>query len=98
MASDSHIQTDLQYTQANSLSDLFAADTADAPHAFILNYPATASWAAYPNTEKYFLQDGSDEATKVSYDKSCSREPWKKTWPCWAIASRGLSSARRATS
>lgn len=43
MALDSDVQTDLQYTQATSLSDLFAADIADAPHAFILNYPATAS-------------------------------------------------------
>ncbi|MDG2616716.1 carbamoylphosphate synthase large subunit [Thermoleptolyngbya sichuanensis XZ-Cy5] len=81
MALDSDVQTDMQtdlrYTQATSLSDLFAADTADAPHAFILNYPATASWAAYPNTEKYFLQDGSDEATKVSYDKIVQQEPWK---------------------
>lgn len=72
-----NLQTDLQYTQATSLSDLFAADVAEAPHAFILNYPATASWAAYPNTEKYFLQDGSDEATKVSYDKIVQQEPWK---------------------
>jgi len=37
----------------------------------------TASWAAYPNTKKYFLQDGSDEATKTSYDKICQNEPEK---------------------
>ncbi|MBO3458625.1 ATP-grasp domain-containing protein [Aetokthonos hydrillicola Thurmond2011] len=66
-----------QYFQGNSLSDLFAQDLADASYGFILNYPATASWAAYPNTKKYFLQDGSSEATKTSFDKICQKEPWK---------------------
>lgn len=66
-----------QYFQGNSLTDLFAQDVANTPYAFILNYPATASWAAYPNTKKYFLQDGSSEATKTSFDKICQKEPWK---------------------
>lgn len=66
-----------QYFQGSSFSDLFAQDTRDASYAFILNYPATASWAVYPNTKKYFIQDGSDEATKTSYDKICQKEPWK---------------------
>jgi len=66
-----------QYFHGSSFSDLFASDIGDARYAFILNYPATASWAAYPNTKKYFLQDGSDEATKTSYDKICQKEPWK---------------------
>lgn len=65
-----------KYFQGNSLSDLFAQDI-DRQSALILNYPATASWAAYPNTQKYFLQDGSSEATKTSFDKICQKEPWK---------------------
>jgi hypothetical protein len=56
---------------------LFANDITDARYAFILNYPATASWAAYPNRKKYFIQDGSSEATKTSFDKICQKEPWK---------------------
>jgi hypothetical protein len=68
---------DFQYFQGNSFSDLFAQDITDAHYAFILNYPATASWAAYPNRKKYFLQDGSSEATKTSFDKICQKEPWK---------------------
>lgn len=72
-----HSTYDFQYFQGSSFSDLFAQDITDARYAFILNYPATASWAAYPNTKKYFLQDGSDEATKTSYDKICQKEPWK---------------------
>jgi hypothetical protein len=68
---------DFQYFQGNSLSNLFAQDITDSEGAFILNYPATASWAAYPNTKKYFIQDGSSEATKTSFDKICQKEPWK---------------------
>ncbi|MBD2102818.1 carbamoylphosphate synthase large subunit [Leptolyngbya sp. FACHB-261] len=68
---------DFQYFQGSSLSDLFTQDTTDARYAFVLNYPATASWAAYPNTQRYFLQDGSGEATKTSFDKICQKEPWK---------------------
>lgn len=66
-----------QYFKGGSLSDLFAPDTQSDRYGIILNYPATASWAAYPNTQKYFIQDGSDEANKVSYDKICQKEPWK---------------------
>ncbi|MBU7582945.1 MAG: ATP-grasp domain-containing protein [Nostoc sp. TH1S01] len=65
------------YFQGSSLADLFAEDITDTNYGFILNYPATASWAAYPNTEKYFLQDGSSEATKTSFDKIGQKEPWK---------------------
>jgi hypothetical protein len=68
---------DFHYFQGNSFSDLFAQDITDARYAFILNYPATGSWAAYPNTKKYFIQDGSSEATKTSFDKICQKEPWK---------------------
>jgi hypothetical protein len=68
---------DFQYFQGNSFSELFAQDITDSDSAFILNYPATARWAAYPNTQKYFLQDGSTEATKTSFDKICQKEPWK---------------------
>ncbi|WP_375509626.1 ATP-grasp domain-containing protein [uncultured Nostoc sp.] len=66
-----------QYFQGSTLSDLFAQDITDASYGFILNYPATASWAAYPNLKKYFIQDGSSEATKTSFDKICQKEPWK---------------------
>lgn len=66
-----------QYFQGNSFSDLFASDITDGDYAFILHYPATASWAIYPNTKKYFIQDGSDESTKTSYDKISQKEPWK---------------------
>ncbi len=66
-----------QFFQGNSLSDLFAQDIGDQQYALVLNYPATASWAAYPNTKKYFLQDGSSESTKTSFDKICQQEPWK---------------------
>lgn len=65
-----------QFFHGNSLSDLFAQDI-DQGCALILNYPATASWAAYPNTQKYFLQDGSSESTKTPFDKVCQKEPWK---------------------
>ncbi|MEW5859000.1 MAG: ATP-grasp domain-containing protein [Cyanobacteriota bacterium] len=65
------------YFQGSSFSDLFAQDAADTSYAFIPNYPATASWAAYPNTKNYFIQDGSSEATKTSFDKICQKEPWK---------------------
>lgn len=68
---------DFHYFQGSSFSDLFAEDITDASYALILNYPATASWAAYPNTKKYFIQDGSSEATKTSFDKICQKEPWK---------------------
>jgi hypothetical protein len=66
-----------QYFQGCSFSDLLAQDITDLRYGFILNYPATASWAAYPNTQKYFIQDGSSEATKTSFDKICQKEPWK---------------------
>ncbi|MDF5736427.1 MULTISPECIES: ATP-grasp domain-containing protein [unclassified Nostoc] len=66
-----------KYFQGNSLSDLFAEDITEASYGFILNYPATGSWAAYPNRKKYFIQDGSSEATKTSFDKICQKEPWK---------------------
>jgi hypothetical protein len=65
------------FFKGNSFSDLFAQDVADQQYALLLNYPATASWAAYPNIQKYFLQDGSGEATKTSFDKICQKEPWK---------------------
>jgi hypothetical protein len=66
-----------QFFQGSTLSDLFAEDITDASYGFILNYPATGSWAAYPNRKKYFIQDGSSEATKTSFDKICQKEPWK---------------------
>lgn len=69
--------TSFQFFQGNTLSDLFAQDISEANYALILNYPATASWAAYPNTQKYFVQDGSSESTKTSFDKICQKEPWK---------------------
>lgn len=69
--------SDFRYFQGNSFSDLFAQDITDARYAFILNYPGTASWAAYPNRKKYFIQDGSSEATKTSFDKISQKEPWK---------------------
>ena len=67
----------IDYFTGNSLSDLFGDDIAGARHAFILPYPCTGSWAYYPNTRKYFIQDGSREETKVGYDKICQKEPWK---------------------
>lgn len=69
--------SDFQYFEGSSFSDLFAQDITDARYGFILNYPATGSWAAYPNRKKYFIQDGSSEATKTSFDKLCQKEPWK---------------------
>ena len=68
---------DFKYLQGSSLSDLFASDITDKRYAFIPNYPATANWAAFPNKKKYFLQDGSSESTKTSFDKICQKEPWK---------------------
>jgi len=70
-------QNPFQFFQNNSLSDLFAQDATGDRAALLLNYPATASWAAYPNIQKYFLQDGSSESTKTSFDKICQKEPWK---------------------
>lgn len=66
-----------QFFQGHSFSDLFAEDIRNDRHALLLNYPATASWAAYRNTQKYFIQDGSGESTKTSFDKICQKEPWK---------------------
>lgn len=66
-----------EFFQGHSLSDLFAQDLRGDRSALILNYPATAGWAAYPNTQKYFLQDGSSESAKTSFDKICQKEPWK---------------------
>lgn len=68
---------EFQFFQGNSFSELFASDIADGQYGFILNYPATARWAAYPNLKKYFIQDGSSEASKTSFDKICQKEPWK---------------------
>lgn len=70
-------QTHLQFFQGNSFSDLFAQDIENESYALILNYPATAKWAAYPNVQKYFLQDGSSETAKTSFDKICQQEAWK---------------------
>ncbi len=70
-------QYDFHYFQGSSLSDLFAQDITNANYAFMPNYPATARWAAYPNTKKYYIQDGSSESTKTSFDKICQKEPWK---------------------
>lgn len=74
---DMNLKYNFQYFQGNSFSDLFAQDITDERYAFIPNYPATGSWAAYPNRKKYFIQDGSSEATKTSFDKICQKEPWK---------------------
>lgn len=70
-------QPTFQFFQGHSLSDLFAQDVSDRDSALLLNYSATAQWAAYPNTQKYFLQDGSSESSKTSFDKICQKEPWK---------------------
>ncbi|MCT7951991.1 ATP-grasp domain-containing protein [Ancylothrix sp. C2] len=69
--------SNFNYFEGASLSELFAKDISDGRYGFILNYPATAKWAAYPNRKKYFIQDGSSEATKTSFDKICQKEPWK---------------------
>jgi hypothetical protein len=66
-----------QNFDGNSFSDLFAKDIKDRRYALLPNYPATATWAAYPNTKKFFLQDGSSEANKTTFDKLCQKEPWK---------------------
>jgi ATP-grasp domain len=68
---------DFHYFQGNSFSELYAQDTKDASYAFILNYPTTAGWAAFPNKSKYLIQDGSDEYNKISYDKLFQKEAWK---------------------
>lgn len=65
------------FFQGDSLAALFAQDISDRNYTLLLNYPATASWAAYPNTKQYYLQDGSSESTKTSFDKICQKEPWK---------------------
>lgn len=65
------------FFQGDSLAALFAQDISDRHYTLLLNYPATASWAAYPNTKQYYLQDGSSESTKTSFDKICQKEPWK---------------------
>lgn len=70
-------QLSFPFFQGNSLSDLFVQDVDDQGYGLVLNYPATASWAAYPNTQKYYLQDGSSESSKTSFDKICQKEPWK---------------------
>lgn len=68
---------DWNYFTGSSFSDLFAKDITNARHAFLLQYPCTASWAFYPNTKKFYIQDGSREEVKVGYDKICQKEPWK---------------------
>jgi hypothetical protein len=76
MALDSAMASNFPFFRGNSFSDLYTQDV-DQDYALILNYPATARWAAYPNNQKYFLQDGSSESTKTSFDKVCQKEPWK---------------------
>lgn len=66
-----------QYFRTGSFSALFEADVSADAHAFLLPYPCTATWAAYPNDRRYLIQDGNTDATKVGFDKICQKEPWK---------------------
>jgi hypothetical protein len=52
-------------------------DIADTRCAFLLNYPATASWAAYPNTKNTFFKTVVVKRLKPPFDKICQKEPWK---------------------
>ena len=65
-----------EYFTGSSFSDLYFADTRDQAHGFVLQYPTTAAWSRYPNTQRYFIQDGSLEELKVSYDKILQKEAW----------------------
>ena len=70
-------ETEFDYFEGNSFSDIFRKDVADSGHALLLSYPCTAQWSRYPNTETYLIQDGSSETTKVGFDKIFQKEPWK---------------------
>ena len=66
-----------QYFTGATFSELFAGDITDAQYAFLLSYPSTASWSPYPNTLKYYIQDGHLEEKKVGFDRIRQKEPWK---------------------
>ncbi len=66
-----------QYFEGNSFSHIYGQDVRDGKYAFMLSYPSTAAWSAFPNTKKYYIQDGSVEEKKVGYDKIKKKEPWR---------------------
>ncbi|MFW6240629.1 MAG: carbamoylphosphate synthase large subunit [Thermodesulfobacteriota bacterium] len=65
------------YADADSFTDLYRADADGMNAAFLLAYPSTSRWSPYPNTRKYFIQDGSFEEKKVPYAQIRQKEPWK---------------------
>lgn len=67
----------IEHFNGRSLSELFAADITNLVNTFILSYPTTARWSLYPNTQRFFIQDGNEEAAKVPFDQIRQREPWK---------------------
>lgn len=75
------------YFDGQTFSELFADDMQDKKHVFMLAYPCTAAWSPYPNTKKYFIQDGNEEAKKVGFDKIRQKEPWKNM----AVLGKGIS-------
>lgn len=70
-------QSAFPYADAVSFTDLYQADAAGMNAAFLLAYPSTSRWSPYPNTRKYFIQDGSFEEKKVPYAQIRQKEPWK---------------------
>jgi hypothetical protein len=64
------------YFKGNSFSELYGSDI-DSSYAFLLSYPTTADWSAYPNGRKYIIQDGNEADKKVTFDKVFQKEPWK---------------------
>jgi hypothetical protein len=67
----------IAHFNGRSLSELFAADITDQLNTFILSYPTTAPWSLYPNTRRFFIQDGNEDAAKVPFDQIRQKEPWK---------------------
>lgn len=70
-------ETKFEFFTGDCFSDLFERDITFDKYAFLLSYPSTAKWSPYPNTAKYYIQDGNLEENKVGFDKIRQKEPWK---------------------
>lgn len=63
--------------EGNSISDLYAADTAEEKHAFMLSYPSTAQWEPFPNVNKFPIHDGGNQQDKVPEHIVKQKEPYR---------------------
>ncbi|WP_338294743.1 ATP-grasp domain-containing protein [Planctobacterium marinum] len=71
------IEQDFKLFSGNSFSELFANDIQDGKYGYYVSYPSTAGWSHFPNNQKYLIQDGNSEESKVPYNKTAQMEPWR---------------------